>query len=1272
MTPPGSAPLAKGHFQDDPGNTFRKLGVHPEIDLETRHRKLPKFGDPKVKKFSYERLSNMHKRIRLLTLNSGAEETNEVECRLFEGEISQGQVLRVENGVALEVVSYEALSWSWGTREHRYQVLIRKDDERYEKMASPDLVWALRFLRHPNRDRVLWIDALCIDQGNVEEKNHQVQMMSQIYSYASSVCVWLGLDDLSTRMAIKFIREEILKLEQFDDLCQDPANSQKWRSLLLLMQKPWFFRRWVVQEIALAKQATIYCGPDQIDWKDFSVAVELFVEVETATHRLSEVMKKDPNFYHVPGWFEYVSALGASLLVEATGMIFRYYKPKAAPKGLSTIKEATGSDIRKQRAESSGESDSGAESVEQQYDIHEIPPESEDEEPEQHQDTPEDKAGSSGSAGKSTQVAPAGTPRTPGTTGTPGTGNPQTSTSAKWPDTPEDPISQRRPLLSLEYLVSRLSIFEATEPRDAIYALLAIANDGYPAAEGSGDDTLSSMHAYLGSPAGQQRQKAFPVDYGRSYADVCQNFIEFCIKKPNEDSRVGSWTRERTDRTRAMDIMCRPWAPEPKPGLSIRFNRPAGQSDRRNSGVGEYWREHLKKIRSIRQDAWKDHKKKASEAGGKHRAKDEFFNPPWKKYFPKKDQQSNHKAEDDEEVAKLPSWIPRLAGAPFAMHNQAGVHIMKMGRKNADPLVGFPNSVRNYDAAQGNEVDMDTLEFRKNRRFGTHSMFIKGFILEEVKSTTHPSQGGNIPQEWLNMAGWKIKDFSDPDGDSGPPDEFWRTLVADRGRDSRNPPYYYKKACKESIYKGGLQSGSVNTSDLINNERNSIVAQFCRRVQAVIWNRLMVKTDHGNLGITAKGVRTKDLVCILYGCSVPVILREREKSPEEQGEDSGEEEMMRDVEEVMRRGMATMQSNRRRKTAYKSIPDHPQPDWERKPDRNRTGTGEARPEQENWVGPDGRPRWTKKQVKGWQQDYNRKTESEEPGNHNQNSQNLQGIGHGHATTRRRASKSRNARSNNKTDDLWKPRVPRDVYYEFLGECYIHGMMDGEAMSRKADSEEAEIERRNQFALFRKEQKKQTPVGEAEDPKKKQRESKVPEELKKVAREVQSVIAERRKHHQERKDKYVARLQEWEELEKEMEPRVGPVKRTSPRPIANRRNTWSSALAGRRLSREPTLRAPDRSGLGIQSVLEENDGDGDGGGGSGRSNSYTASVKSPEPIQQGHFNSIDGMQKELPGRARKAPEWLRKRAEANPDKQAEADGWDYFRDKVRCDTIFELR
>ena len=263
-------------------------------------------------------------------------------------------------------------------------------------------------------------------------------------------------------MAINFIQNEILRLDQFDTLCTDEKNAEKWQSLLLLMQRDWFFRRWVVQEIALAKEAVVYCGSDKIDWKDFSVAVELFVEVETATHRLSEVMQKDPRFYHVPGWFEYVSALGASLLVEATGMVFRYYKPVKTITDMS--QKLSGPDQAERKDEANG-------------------------------------------------------------------GHAETNAV--------DPISQRRPLLSLEYLVSKLSIFRASEPRDSIYALLAIANDGYPAPQGPDDEGgLRGAHEAFSKAA---EQKPFPVNYAHPYPDVCQDFIQFCIGRSNKTRALGEY-----------------------------------------------------------------------------------------------------------------------------------------------------------------------------------------------------------------------------------------------------------------------------------------------------------------------------------------------------------------------------------------------------------------------------------------------------------------------------------------------------------------------------------------------------------------------------------------------------------------------------------------------------------------------------------------------------------------------------------------------------------
>lgn len=519
----------------------------------------------------------------------------------------------------------------------------------------------------------------------------------------------------------------------------------------------------------------MHCGGEKISWKKFAVAVELFVEVETATHRLSEVMKKDPKFYHVPGWFEYVSALGASLLVEATGKLFRDYKPNGPVDGEVDIRSNSGSE-----SDSDNSSDSGIDS-----------------------DTESNSEMSSESDF-----------------------NPDAAAQSKVPD--PTPV---QPLLSLEYLVSSLSIFEATVPHDTIYAMLAIAKDTTPSAGGGSqlllDHTKDILEVFT-------EKKRYKVEYGQPFVDVCKDFVQFCI--------------EHSDQSRALDIICRPWAPE-------------AQDPAKQNTVTR------KKIRGIMS---------ASAGKSRHRLireASDITSDFSEIHLPKK-KGLKRKAKDD---MPLPSWIPKLSGAAYAMYSQAGIHELKMGRKNADTLVGLPPSnqslMRNYNAAQTKIVDVKALKFRRRPKMGHYSMYVKGFILDVVDEVQPSSQGGAIPREWARAAGWRNAPESDP------PDEFWRTLVADRGRDGRNPPVYYSRACKESFFKGGLSSGRVDTTDLINNERCSIVAQFCRRVQSVIWNRALIKVTHTErLGLANQTVSSGDLVCIMYGCSVPVILRQKQKS----------------------------------------------------------------------------------------------------------------------------------------------------------------------------------------------------------------------------------------------------------------------------------------------------------------------------------------------------------------------------------------------------------
>lgn len=916
---------------NDPGESRRRIildnviyePVSSVVASRQQRSQVSMYNDDELKgmpSYKYKPLQSMRRRLRLLRLHGGGLLNPEITCELFEVEYDkddQNLVRRVlskaERSAKYErrdkrrssrttpnhakdvqtqdidddVVGYEALSWCWGQEVKDRAIRIQESGKYYRLAVTRDLTLALKYLRHPHEERILWIDALCIDQENHEERNHQVQMMSLIYSGAKQACIWLGEDTDDSTTAIRFIHE-IMKLENFDIISEKKENASKWQSLLLLMQRPWFSRRWVVQEIALARSATIYCGNDEIPWTNFAVAVELFVEVETATHRLSEVMRKDEKFGHVPQWFEHVSELGASVLVQATGKVFRRDGSQAADFDQGADTE------NRSRARNRG--------------VHK--------------------------------------------------GWKRNETRKREGSSRPSALVPQRPLLSLEYLVSSLSVFQATQPRDAVYSLLAISRDTAPFAELQTKSKEGSEEAIIMSTVSSfLERKPFKVDYSRPYSDVCKDFISFCIKISG-----------RSDPTRALDILCRPWAPEPEvTGGGVTHRKPALY---KFLPPGE--REGLVKIDKSRR--WKikvrveskDHK--GDEDPGKteepieqddERSTAEYWRNaeedwrikceervlsferevkpflPKKKEPPKQSEEGrqeypadSEQAESDEEGEgrdddeqdeqdkdiSLPSWISRISGASFALYRHPGMHKQgRIGRMNADPLVGLPqDGHKNYSAAQNTKVHFESdrrLRFRKRPMSDHCSLFTEGFILTKIDTVAEPARLGAIPETWTKVAGWD----NALDGQTDPPVEFWRTLVADRGKDDRNPPYYYATACRESVRKGGLRGGSVDTGALINSERNSIIAEFCRRVQAVIWNRCLIKTkNHLNvLGLASQHVRPGDLVCIIFGCTVPVILRRVNKS-----DGDSKKEKMQDQIESMKAAMAVCEEACFRKLRY--------------------------------------------------------------------------------------------------------------------------------------------------------------------------------------------------------------------------------------------------------------------------------------------------------------------------------------------------------------------
>jgi hypothetical protein len=102
----------------------------------------------------YERLPSQHGAIRLLKLLPHTTTTSEVHCELLTPK--EGDEFKNKH-------EYEALSWCWGTDREGAVLHIRSKGMNYVKKISPNLLAALQALRYPNRDRYLWIDAVCIN-----------------------------------------------------------------------------------------------------------------------------------------------------------------------------------------------------------------------------------------------------------------------------------------------------------------------------------------------------------------------------------------------------------------------------------------------------------------------------------------------------------------------------------------------------------------------------------------------------------------------------------------------------------------------------------------------------------------------------------------------------------------------------------------------------------------------------------------------------------------------------------------------------------------------------------------------------------------------------------------------------------------------------------------------------------------------------------------------------------------------------------------------------
>ena len=182
--------------------------------------------------------------------------------------------LQVESlGPDTSVTPYEALSYVWAEIPGETDIFV----DGIQHKITANLGQALHQLRYDDRDRLLWVDAVCINQNHSIERGHQVRLMGTVYARASGVLIWLGpetedsvqaLCDLESLSEDKHFRElSFYGQVDTESGAWTPAPASRVDPLENLMKRSYWSRMWVVQEIVRSRKATLLCGSSSIDWK---------------------------------------------------------------------------------------------------------------------------------------------------------------------------------------------------------------------------------------------------------------------------------------------------------------------------------------------------------------------------------------------------------------------------------------------------------------------------------------------------------------------------------------------------------------------------------------------------------------------------------------------------------------------------------------------------------------------------------------------------------------------------------------------------------------------------------------------------------------------------------------------------------------------------------------------------------------------------------------------------------------------------------------------
>jgi len=210
----------------------------------------------------YRQLSAASQEVRLLIILPTQDPSSTICCQL--------RYVSLDQSPEEEPLAYESLSYCWGDAAVTVPIWLNNIDV----LVTTNLEAALRQLRSDGH-HTLWVDALCINQKDLDERARQVGLMKYIYKEAAKVIVWVGLQDDESNRAQDFMEQVGRQPSEMEAFRKDREETvatgrfhASWKTCGRFFARPYWSRIWIIQEIAVGAKIFVQCGQRVTPWPD--------------------------------------------------------------------------------------------------------------------------------------------------------------------------------------------------------------------------------------------------------------------------------------------------------------------------------------------------------------------------------------------------------------------------------------------------------------------------------------------------------------------------------------------------------------------------------------------------------------------------------------------------------------------------------------------------------------------------------------------------------------------------------------------------------------------------------------------------------------------------------------------------------------------------------------------------------------------------------------------------------------------------------------------